>query len=272
MWMDWNRPPISNSKVTVELRELVESGVRVWAFDYPSYYKGDDKIAFEQKVLDHFMFRQIGQETPARWLHYFRTRIREIMPYYIQLYESVDLMKNAGDPFEAYNLREEYTESTSGASQYSTDTSDSSESTSEGTRNDQKSIDGTRTETNTDSESLTSEKRFSDTPQGQISNIDDYLTNATKDESEMNKSGQHTTADDHTETVNESSTGSVSTSSTGKTEGTASESGDKTYTLTRRGNIGVQPLGQEIKIYREALINVDMMIIADLEDLFLKVY
>lgn len=205
-----------NTGVTVELRELVESGIDVWAFDYPSFYKDDEKKAFEQKVLDHFWFRQIGQETPGRWLHYFRTRIREIMPYYIQRYESVELMKNVGDPFEAYNLREEYTEETTGT--------------------------GSATSENTGT--ADNVRRFSDTPQGSVDNLDNYLTEATRDNG--NTSGSMT--------------------------GTSEDTGTKTYTLTRKGNIGVQPLGQEINVYRSALINVDMEIIKELNDLFLLVY
>ena len=53
--------PRTNTKITVELRELIESGVKLWDFDYPSYYEGDEKLAFEQKVIDHYYFRQIGQ-------------------------------------------------------------------------------------------------------------------------------------------------------------------------------------------------------------------
>ena len=213
-----------NTGVTVELRKLVESGIDVWAFDYPSYYKGDDKKAFEQKVLDHFWFRQIGQETPGRWLHYFRSRIREIMPYYIQRYESVELLKNAGDPFEAYNLTEEYTE----------DTKDTGKTTGKSSTN-----------SNSTAENV---KRFSNTPQGSVENLDTYLTEATRD--------------------NGTGTEKASGSSEGTTEGT----GKKTYKMTRKGNIGVQPLGQEVNVYRSALINVDMEIIKELNDLFLLVY
>ena len=79
-------PPMMNSKLTVELGEIVEKGVDIWGFDYPSFYEGEEKTAFEKKVIDHFYFRQIGQETVGRFLHYFRARVREIMPYYIKVY------------------------------------------------------------------------------------------------------------------------------------------------------------------------------------------
>lgn len=212
----WKSTLFDTTRLTVELGEIVDAGVDVWAFDYPSYYKDDDKRAFEQKVLDHYRFRQIGQETVGRWLHQFRTRVREIMPYYIQLYKSVELMEKAGDPFEAYNLTEEYTETRNG--------------TAESNENETADRDG--------------ERRFSNTPQGSIDNLDDYLTEATKE------------ADNTSKNVS----------------ATATNTDDVHYTMTRRGNIGVQPLGQEINVYRSALMDVDMKIIQELNDLFLGVY
>lgn len=104
--------PNSNTKVTEELRDLVAAGVDIWDFEYPSYYKGEQKTAFEKKVLDHFWTRQIGQETVGRFLLYFRRTVREIMPYYIQRYESVDLMKDPDiRPLDNYNMIEEVEES-----------------------------------------------------------------------------------------------------------------------------------------------------------------
>lgn len=192
--------PIDNTGVTVELGDLVEAGVDIWAFDYPSYYTGEAKKAFEQKVIDHYRFRQIGQETPARFMHYFKTRMREIMPYYIQLYKSVELLEQQEDPLESYHLVETYERESTGKSEAG------------------------------------SERRYSNTPQGSIENLDEYLTEG--------------------ETVGN----------------TGSAKNNESYKLTRRGNIGVQPLGQEINALRAAFINVDEQVIAELNDLFLKVY
>lgn len=228
----WNSTLYDTSKLTIELREIVESGVDIWNFDYPSYYEGEEKKAFEQKVIDHFYFRQIGQETPGRWLHYFRSRIREIMPYYLDIYKSVELFKSVEDPLESYNLTETYTETSSGSGS-STDTSSSESSTSTiGVGN------------NT--------RKHSDTPQGSITNVETYMTEATL--------------------TSDSSTSETDGSSTLSASGSTSSESQKVYELSRRGNIGVQPFGQEIKILREAYINVDMMIINELNDLFLGVY
>lgn len=222
--MNWN-----NSGVTIELGELVDSGVNIWDFDYPIprqsiEYNGKvcqvdfDKATFEQKIIDHFRFRQIGQETPGRWLHYFRTRIREIMPYYVQLYEFDAKFRNIEDPLESYNLVEEYLERNSGSSE------------------------GSGTSTGRSERDV----RFSDTPQGVIQNVreEGYLTNLTLDA-------------DQTQ---------------GSSTSESSSSGEVEHTLTRKGNIGVQPLGGEVENIRSAFINIDLQIINELKDLFLQVY
>lgn len=216
-----------NTGVTVELGDIVASGVNIWDFDYPVpadtvHYNGKtakvpfDKATFEQKIIDHYRFRQIGQETVGRWLHYFRTRIREIMPYYVQLYEFEAKWFNVDDPLESYNLTETFEGNTSGSgSQSSSGSSENSGTT-----------------------------KFSDTPQGTIDNLDDHLTTATK------------------------VTGSASDNSSSSSENTGTQS----HTLTRRGNIGVQPLGGEVQNIRDAFINIDLMVIKELKDLFIQVY
>ena len=86
--------------------------------------------------------------------------------------------------------------------------------------------------------------RFSNTPQGSIDNIDSHLTEASRDNAGAN----------------------------GKSEGSSETESTDNYTLIRRGNIGVQPLGNEINKLRNAFINVDMEIILELKDLFLMIY
>lgn len=252
--------PYSNTKLTAELGELVESGVNIWDFEYESYYQGDAKTAFERKVIEHFYFNQIGQETVGRFKHFFRNRIQEIMPYYKQLYESVDLMKNVGDPFEAYNLTEKFKKTTSG--QGSVTGSESSESSGSASSENSRTANGEETHEQT-THTMT---RFSDTPQGHVDNLENYLTNATEVDGEtgdtLNRSETSTEGTESTSQANTSGTHSTTSTDTGSEE----------YELTRRGNIGVQPLGQEMEYYRKALINVDTMIINELKDLFLLVF
>lgn len=259
---NWN-----NTGVTVELGEIVDAGVDIWAFEYPTpahtvSYNGKtapvpfNKQAFEQKIIDHYRFRQIGQETVGRWLHYFRTRIREIMPYYVQLYEFEAKWFNVDDPLESYNLREEYSEEHTGSGTVSGTSSGTATVTGEAGRQNTGTEKKTATQGNT--------KKFSNTPQGTITNLDNHLTEATVD------NGNASEDITRTEGVTENSSESSETS--GTSAQTSEDSGSVTHTLTRRGNIGVQPLGTEVKNIRDAFINIDLMVINELKDLFLQVY
>ena len=235
----------------------------VWAFEYPVprseiQYNGKtckvdfDKKAFEQKVIDHYRFRQIGFETVGRFLHYFRTRIREIMPYYVQVYEFDAKFRNIEDPLESYNLMETFQQERSGSGRVTGTTSDNStgETSGTATRNDSKQVEENK------------ERRFSNTPQGSISNLDNYMTEATVEDNGATETGNGS----------ENTTGTSKLNNTGTSEHSSEDSGTTSHTLTRKGNIGVQPLGGEVLNIRSAFINIDMQIIEELKDLFLQVY
>lgn len=240
----WNTPTYNTTKLTVELRELIESGVKLWDFEYPSYYKGDQKTAFEQKVIDHFYFRQIGQETTGRFLHQFRTKIREVMPYYVQMYESEALMKGIEDPFGNVDITETFTQTKQETSSGSA--SGTSESSSSG--------EGNRTKTGTESGS----QKFSDTPQGSIANLDSHLTNATVDQKSLS------------DTESESSSGSTTSESSSQSSGESSET--LSHTFTKKGNQGVNTYAHDMIELRQTFLNIDLMIINELNPLFLGVY
>lgn len=240
-----------NTGVTVELGDILASGVNLWDFEYPVprkvvEYNGKtctvdfDKDRLQEKIENHYRFRQIGFETVGRFKHYLKTRMQEIMPYYVQVYEFDAKFRNIEDPLESYNLIETFQQETSGSGRMTGSNSSENSGTSTGTS------------------SGTSEKvtKFSDTPQGSIDNLDTYMTNATK------------------ENGNDSGTSSAETSGSmsGTSEQSTEDSGTTSHTLTRKGNIGVQPLGGEVMNIRSAFINIDLQIIEELADLFLRVY
>lgn len=196
-WID-NNIPDGNSMVTCTVRDLLDGGMCL--FDpcdpYP-IWKEEHRAELEKKITEHFMFRQIGYETPARFKFELNKRMREIMPYYVQIWKTTQYKYN---PIENYNMKE--------------GTDDVSEGTSKGNNL----------------------SKYSDTPQGSVERIDDYLTNATKDE----------TAGESKHTLK--------------------------HTAWRTGNIGVTTSQQMIEQERNITINIDMMIIDDLRPLFLGVY
>lgn len=224
----WDATLYDTTKVTIELRDVVESGVKVWDFDYPSFYEGNAKAAFEQKVLDHYWLRQIGHETVGRFLHQFRTKVREIMPYYQQLYKSVQLMEAIDDPFGNVNMTETFEETVEG------------------------DYDSTVEHDNTTSGNTTDKgvTKTLDTAQGAVSNLDNYLTAATKVDNENTVGG----------------------TDKGKTETIGGNTTTRSYTHTRQGNHGVNTYAHDMAEYRDILINIDMLVINDLGDLFLGVY
>lgn len=285
--MNWD-----NTAVTLELNDLLESGCKPWAFDYPSYYEGEAKKAFEQKVLDHYRFRQIGQETPGRWLHYFRTRIREIMPYYIQLYESQVLMQGIDDPFGNVDIVETFEETRSGTLDRKTTGSLSREttgslnressSTQEGETESNSSVTTTDTESSTDTLTGNHVKKFANTPQNSLDNLDNYLTeatvetenNTTNHEKTGNGSSQTTATGTQLDTATATQTDTESGSLTDTESGSVldTESGTVQHTYTKKGNQGVNTYAHDMKELRETFLNIDMMIINELNDLFLMVY
>lgn len=250
--------PYSNSKVTMELRDVLattdENGkpFNLWDFDYPSYYEGEEKAAFEQKVIDHFLFHQIGVETIGRFKHNFKTRIREIMPYYIQLYKSVEIMDKIEDPFGNVDVTETFEQETSDSatgSSNSTETGNASSSAAE-----------SKTDEKTGSDHKV--HRFSNTPQGEVENLMHHLTEASMDDDTAN------------ETVESSGTATTENESTISNAGssTSESSGTVKHTLTRKGNQGVNTYAHDMIEFRQSFINVDMMIIGELRDLFLLIY
>lgn len=237
----------SNTKVTLELRDVLASldekgqPFKLWDFDYPSYYQGDAKTAFEQKVIDHFLFQQIGSETVARFKHNFKTRIREIMPYYLQMYKSVEIMDAIDDPFGNVNTTETFEQTTGGTSRGS--------STSEESANKTDNRTGTEHDFH----------KMSNTPHGSLD---------TEIEDGLNHFVTEAAADDKSQSENVTSTGKVNSSDSNETTTT----GNVSYTLTRVGNQGVNTYAHDMIEFRQSFINVDMMIIDDLRDLFLLVY
>lgn len=286
----FNFAPYSNAKVTLELRELLsmkdENGqpFKLFDFDYPSYYKGDEKTAFEQKIIDHYFFRQIGSETPGRFKHNLKTRLREIMPYYLDMYKTVEIMSGIEDPFGNVDIVETFEQETTGSA--SGQSSGTSTGTDAGSVTNNESLN--KTENGTVSESVehsenknvTEDKthKFSNTPQGSIVNLDTYLTEGSIDD---NTSTESLTASDEKSVTSSSTekqtvtaaTESENTSSASSESSSSSESsGTVKHTLTRKGNQGVNTYAHDMVEFRKSIINVDMMIINELNDLFLLVY
>ena len=57
---------------------------------YGTAYAVPTRQELNDKILNHYRYQEIGQETFGRWLFELKTALNEIMPYYNQLFYSAD--------------------------------------------------------------------------------------------------------------------------------------------------------------------------------------
>ena len=88
------------------LHDRIEAAtISIFDFPYP-FYDINKKITFETKFLYHFFNKEIAFETVGLWKMYLRNTLNEIMPYYNDLYKTVNIDYNF---LNDINLTESYT-------------------------------------------------------------------------------------------------------------------------------------------------------------------
>ena len=218
------------SKYTTQLRWVIEQAendahgtYEVGVYTEASYKKiglstypifdEEYRTQLNNKIIDHFYFREIGMETVANFAWFLRRKMNEIMPYYNQLYESVDLVTDPVNEIDVTYL--EHIDSKSNNTANSTTTTDDS-------------------------------NVYSDTPMDFIEDglsaikNGNYATNANYDQGESN------------------------------TDSTANTNSEQDRLRTEKGHR--QSQSDLLLKYRETFINIDMMIIEELETLFMGVW
>lgn len=228
---------------TIKLRDLLKyDGFEIGLNDYPIFDESH-RATLNQLILDTYADYEIGMETPALFKYYLNLSMRQIMPYYNQLYESE---KYTWDPYNSINVTE--IEEGNGTSKVSG--SSSGTNTQSGTNSQETS--GTQ-ETNGTNEN---KNLFSNTPSGHLEDVEagNYLTTATFDNG---KTGSKTDSSGNTSGTQESSG-----TTTSENESNA-ESTNK-VTRTRKGNENSDLL-ETLKKLRESFLNIDMMIVNDKE-------
>ena len=171
------------------------------------------RTQLKNKIIDHFYFREIGMETVANFAWFLRRKMNEIMPYYNQLYESVDLVTDPVNEIDVTYL--EHIDSKSNNTANSTTTTDDS-------------------------------NVYSDTPMDFIEDglsaikRGNYATNANYDQGESN------------------------------TDSTANTNSEQDRSRSEKGHR--QSQSDLLLKYRETFINIDMMIIEELETLFIGLW
>lgn len=232
------------SRYTIELRYLIEGNYDLGLKDYPIF----DESYREQlnnKIIQHYYFREIGFETEALFKNRLNQKMNEIMPYYNQMYESSKLKI---DPLSTIDLEEVF--------------SRKSKTTGEGTSSTSGTGNNTSNFNSTDTTDYGKVSKFSDIAQAQTTPNeilnDKYLTSATVDDGQDKNTN----------------TGTNTSQTESATSGTSADKRnlDEDTTLTRKGNNGTASESELLNMYRETFLNIDMMIIDDLDELFLGIW
>lgn len=278
-----------------DIENVIQKSIpKVFDFNFPIFDESYRNV-LETKILRHYYTREIGLETVGLWKLKLNTKLNEIMPYYNQLYKSeliefnplydVDLTRNR--VVKGTGTKDtENSENRSGKS--STDNSQTTENTHDvnvtdnGTRNNK--FDGTVNGTQNQNTTGNGTNMYSDTPQGAITDLQagKYLTNATVDSATntfagasndtTNQTTDETTKNERIDSGNNesevdgSSNSDYSSDMTGSSNTTMSNTEE--YLEHVMGSNGGESFSKRLNDYRATFINIDMMVINELEELF----
>lgn len=262
-----------NAQYTVKLKSLLEdpgsaAAINQALSNYPLYEgKNNDEFNYiptrEQlntKLLNAYKWREIGFETPGRFIDELEIAMNEIMPYYNQLFKSADIMNGIEDPFGNVDVTETFTEEITGESKSTSSGSNSASST----RNESASSEGSAEETN-HNKNVHSDQPGSELQQT-AENIEgiDYATTVTWDKQAKGVSNS----------ASSEGTASESASGTSEAEATGESSQKTTHTMTKKGNQGVNTYAHDMKELRETFLNIEKMIINDdrISILFMRIF
>lgn len=247
---------------------------KVFDFDFPIFDE-EYRSVLCKKILKHYYTREIGLETVGLWKLKLDTKMNEIMPIFNKRYESTLFEFNP-----LYDV--DYTRTTNGGesgeneSERSGSRTESGNETDKLTGTDTKATTGTVGVVRSNTGSGSSEDKFSDTPQGSLTNVKNgtYLTNARIVDTSNTESGQDTTTYNTTDTITHNTQNQKTKSGQMSDSGTESGSFSTTKEYVERvvGKMGNKTYASVINEFRDAIINVDMEIIEALSDLFMKVW
>lgn len=278
---------LSESVGYADIEQVIKNCLpKVFDFNFPIFDESYRSV-LETKILRHYYTREIGLETAGLWKLKLNTKLNEIMPYYNKLYKSelikfnplydVDLTRER--KIEGKGTKDtENSENRSGNN--NTETTQNNDSTVKETGSNNGTTTGTANGTQNQNTNGNGTNMYSDTPQGAITDLQAgrYLTNATIDSATNTFTGA--TSDTTTQTTENTNNSTVDSSgsvdSTTESDFNSKIDGFSNTTLSNTedylerviGSNGGESFSKRLNDYRATFINIDMMVINELEDLF----
>lgn len=258
---------------------------KLFDFDFPIFDENYRK-QLEHKIVRHFYLREIGFETVGLFKFYLENKLNEIMPYYNRIYNAylLDI-----DPLS--NYRSKKLGSNNQLSDNKTNTTDNREtkqtSTNKSNSNDIRTDNLSQNENNTSADTFGNNDRsfvtnlHSDTPQGSLQNVENesYLSAAEKNstihwQDTVTKTNHNSTINNtgtvkNTNDVTANSELSDNTTNISNIVNNIKTTNDYVEVVTGYSGISAIAL---IKEYTTNLDNVDMLVIEELEELFMQIF
>lgn len=285
------------SKYTTELRYLIENDFDIGLKNYPIFDENYREL-LNQKIINHYYFREIGMETAELFKRYLNTTMNEIMPYYNQLYKSELLEFN---PF--YNVDKtivsdknnnsvsDFIGNTTGKNQQNADTENTQtnngkQQTTTAATSVGESVGNSKGSGKTTNKS---KRVSSDTPQGFLSiNSIDSETYASAAEMANGETVNEFTVNDTKATSNNSESGTTDQTNVAETKAkgnttsnatTETDTANKTtsndfenYVSHVIGKSEGETYSEMLLKFRDTFLNIDMMIIDELKTCFMMIY
>lgn len=216
-----------------KIKELAKYGREIiFNFDYP-LTENEDKEKFECMILNHFLMRRIGYDTVTAFRIALDVKLNEIMPFYNKMFDMLDgwnLFNDGEITTRIQNDERNIIDTNVNSTSQTTNTADAI----------------------TNNSTSTSDRRNSQTPQNELSEVRDgkYISNYDYD----------TNTDNNTT----NSTSNNTLNSTNNSNGTSNNVGTLSETITRTP-------ADKIRIYKEFMENrksIYTLIFEELDPLF----
>ena len=265
---------LDESKGYTDVDTIITNAIpKIFTFTFPIFDENYRSV-LEKKILKHFYTREICEETVGLWKLRLDAKLNEIMPYYNKLYKSELLEFN---PLYTANLTR--TKKTDYDSHRNENENINDTSSSNRTTSNNGAVDTTNNSTTTGTGSGTSNNTsvdlYSDTPQGGLSGVESntYLTNARKITDNGSTSSNTSNTNSSTGKVESSESGTDNSTGTyGRMRGnTDALTSTEDYLETVVGYEGTNASDLLLK-FRETFLNIDMLVVNDLEDLFFQLW
>lgn len=253
---------LGESKGYTDVETIITNAIpKIFTFSFPIFDE-NYRTVLEKKILKHFYTREICEETVGLWKLRLDTKLNEIMPYYNKLYKSELLEFN---PLYTANLTR--TKKTDYDSKRNENENINDTTNNKGTTNSTNESTANGTESGTTSN--TGIDLYSDTPQGSLTGVESetYLTNARK----TTDNGNTSSTTSNTSNAIESITSTENNTYDRVRGNTDALTSTEDYLETVIGFEGTNA-SELIMKYRETFINIDIMILNELEDLFFQLW